>query len=463
MLAREHGAEPRARAIREEFDLREPAETLRLLATSSAGARAEANARRHLEAVLRIARAPTPELRPEQQASAILDELLRAVDAERGLVWYEPDRATGPRLLVGRDRRGADRSEAEAWREPLMRRVLESAEPWPAAGPRDGGDGDGGEGADRERVLVLPLSLYDRAVGAVCVERGRSAPAFGEGERDLLALLAAQAPLSLEIARALAEREQLQSTLQQAQKMEAVGQLAGGIAHDIHNMLGLVSTSLEAMARADLGETMAQEVRVVTEATERAGRLMRQLLGFARQQSGATTPCVVNDAITHLHPMLRRLAGERVNVVLKLDPNAYRVVMGRASFDQAIVNLVLNARDAMPQGGTVSIQTRNTVLDRPAARGALRAGEYLAIEISDTGGGISPENVPRVFDPFFTTKPQGRGTGIGLTTAYSFVRNCGGNIEVSSELGHGTTFRIYLPNADEERRERGRADSVLTV
>jgi two-component system cell cycle sensor histidine kinase/response regulator CckA len=308
---------------------------------------------------------------------------------------------------------------------------------------------------------VVPLFLYDRAVGAVCVERSPAVAPFSGEERRLLLLLAHQVPVSLELARLMAEREQLQTSLQQAQKMEAVGQLAGGIAHDFNNMLTAVRVSLDAIGeRAGLDGEVAAELQVISDATQRAGRLMRQLLGFSRHQAVTLAPCVVNDLITQLAPMLRRLAGNKVTISLKLDSDAHAAKIGRASFDQAMVNLVVNARDAMPMGGSVTVESRNVVLDETAVRGgAARAGEYVSVEITDTGQGISPENLSRIFDPFFTTKPLGSGTGIGLTTVYAFVKNCGGHIEVSSQLGRGTTFRIYFPKAGAERAEDAKIPS----
>ncbi len=455
VLAREHGSEPRARWVREEFGLPVPVAPARPSSRSSRSSRAGTtnHARQQLAALLHVIRAPVADLRPEQQVPAVLDDLLRALDAEHGLLWFQPEPRAGPRMILGRARGGEDWSVTEEWRESLLDEVRETGEPWPP--PSELSEilsaPSVPPGVDPTRVLAVPLFLHEHVVGAMSLERTAGSAAFTQEERDLLLVLSYQVPISIELARLLAEREQLQASLQQAQKMEAVGQLASSVAHDFANMLTAVRGSVGVIAnRVGLDPEVAAELEIISGATDRAGRLMRQLLGFSQHQPVARVPSSINDLILDLAPMLERLVGERVTVALNLDPDTQTVNLERASFDQVLVNLVLNARDAMPAGGTLTIATRNTGPSDPRfGRGTPGQGRAVVVEFTDTGHGIPPENLARVFDPFFTTKPSGAGTGIGLTTAYAFVTSSGGRIDLSSEVGRGTTFRLYFPQAED--------------
>jgi signal transduction histidine kinase len=452
-IAREHGSEHRVRWIRAELGLgvAPPPPSVRLSSRSSRSSRTGAtnSARRQLAALLHVIRAPISDLLPEQQVPAVLDDLIRTLEAERGLVAFEPDPAIRPPLLIGRRRTREDWFPGDTWRDEMMRWVRDSGEVWPLGGEvADLFDAPGApDGIDAGRVLFVPLFLHDQAVGAICLERTPAAPAFSLDDRDLCLVLSYQVPVSIELARLLAEREQLQTSLQQAQKMEAVGQLASGVAHDFANMLSAVRGSLGAIgsfAKAD--PVVAAELNVIESATESAGRLMRQLLGFSQDHRIVRAPTAINDVILDLAPILDRLTRGHMTLALQLDPDVELVSVDRASFEHVLVNLVVNGRDAMPSGGTLTIETRNVTLDGAALRrGALRSGDHVLVTVSDTGQGILPENLPRIFDPFFTTKPAGAGTGIGLTTAYAFVKRSDGHIEVSSEIGEGSTFRLYFP------------------
>jgi signal transduction histidine kinase/predicted Ser/Thr protein kinase len=453
-LAREHGSEPRARWIREEFALPVPVTPARPGSRSSKSSRTGAShpARRQLTALLHVIRTPVSDLRPEQQVPAVMDDLLRVVDGEHGLLWFEPNPETFPPLLVGRTRNQQAWIAPDGWRKGLMRAVRETGEVWPLseevadlveAPPVP-------EGVDATRVLVVPLSLHDRTVGAIYLERNAAAAAFSVEERDLLVVLSYQVPISIELARLLAEREQLQASLQHAQKMEAVGQLASGVAHDYSNMMVVVSNSLNAIQqRTKLDPKIGVDLDVISGAMDRAGHLMRQLLSFSKERPAIRTLVSVNDLLVGLASLLDRLAGEDVTFAWKLDKEIDLVNVERASLEQVLVNLVANARDAMPAGGTITVTTRNVTLDGSARRRVVVAGDYVVLEVSDTGRGISAEDLPRIFDPFFTTKPAGAGTGIGLTTAYAFVKRSDGDIDVSSEPGEGTTFHLYFPSADD--------------
>jgi signal transduction histidine kinase len=254
------------------------------------------------------------------------------------------------------------------------------------------------------------------------------------------------------VARALAdagvrrERVQLQRDLAQAQKLEAIGRLAGGVAHDFNNVLTAILGSSELLLLdTPAGATTREEVEIIRDAALRAQELIRQLLAFSARQ--VLQPAVVdlNDLIKNLGRMLRRLIGEDLMLEIELaqDLGAVRVDAGQV--EQVLVNLAVNARDAMPDGGRLSIRTANVAL---TDAGELPDGRYVLIEVSDTGIGMDEDTVARVFEPFFTTKERGKGTGLGLATVYGIVRQSGGQINVSSAPGTGTTFRIHLPRVD---------------
>lgn len=250
--------------------------------------------------------------------------------------------------------------------------------------------------------------------------------------------------------RDITERKQLEDQLRQTQKMEAIGSLAGGIAHDFNNMLTVILGYSE-MARDTLPtESAAQDlIDEIVSAAERAATLTSQLLAFSRRQVLAPREIEVNSIISELQRLLRPLISENIAISLDLAPDLRRVKTDPSQFEQIVMNLVINARDAMPEGGKLTITTANTTLDSSVARfdPELRPGEYVMLKVSDTGCGMSREVLNRIFEPFFTTKPKGKGTGMGLATVYGIVKQSGGHITVSSEPGVGTTFRVYLPIA----------------
>jgi signal transduction histidine kinase/tetratricopeptide (TPR) repeat protein/predicted Ser/Thr protein kinase len=453
LLARSHGAQTRARWVREEFGLTEPPTERRSHGPPSTRASSSSRVNRQLAALLQVARAPRRDLRAEQQAAAILDELVSSLHAERGAIWFQPEPG-GAGTTVARHR-GSEVSvsvDADSPRGELLRRVHESGTPWPTAP----GLLEDGHGFDTERVLAVPLFLFDKPVGALCIERGPQDPPFVPEDQSLLVLLSHQVPIALEIARLLVEREQLQASLQQAKKMEAMGQLAGGLAHDFNNMLAAMKVSLcAAQERAASDEELMAELEIMSDAMQRAAQLTGQLLSFSRHQPVPVAVHDINQLIVDLEPMLRRVAGPKIEVVVQPSPGAFAAEVDQNGFDQALVNLLMNARDAMPNGGTFTIATRNVVLDETAAQHAnVAPGEYVEVEVSDTGEGMNSETLSRIFEPFFTTKGAGRGTGLGLAMVYAFARNCGGSITVFSEVGRGTQFRIYLRRADGTRASR---------
>ena len=249
----------------------------------------------------------------------------------------------------------------------------------------------------------------------------------------------------------ITERKAMEQQLRQAVKMEAVGQLTGGVAHDFNNLLGIIIGNLDIAAELAAGDPAQREI--IQEALNgalRGAELTRRLLAFSRKQPLQPAVIDLNVGLPQIAGMLRRTLGEQVMVELHPDPALWPVKVDPAQLDEAILNLAINARDAMPKGGTVSIETHNVRLDRDyaAANPEATAGEYVQLSISDTGAGMSAQVIEHCFEPFFTTKGIERGTGLGLSMVYGFVKQSGGHIKIYSELGHGTTVKIYLPRAE---------------
>ena len=244
------------------------------------------------------------------------------------------------------------------------------------------------------------------------------------------------------------ERKQLESQLLQAQKMEAVGRLAGGVSHDFNNIMAIVigysDLIAETLSPSDLNLPRIMKIK---EVAQRATALIRQLLAFSRLQVFAPNLMDLNLSITHLAEMLPRLLGEDIRLVLSLDRNLWTVKADPSQIDQVLLNLSVNARDAMPQGGELVIETHNVELDESCAtmNPGVAPGPFAMICVSDTGTGISSEVIPHIFDPFFTTKEMGKGTGLGLSTVYGIARQSGGFVSVDTKVPGGTTFKIYLP------------------
>ena len=249
---------------------------------------------------------------------------------------------------------------------------------------------------------------------------------------------------------------ELELALSGAQKMEAVGRLAGGVAHDFNNLLTVINGSCEiVLGRGALGPRDAEMVRLIQGAGERGAGLTRQLLTFSRRQVVSPQVLCLSQRVVGVEGMLRRLIGEDIDLVTNLEAALFPVTADPGQIDQVLMNLVVNSRDAMPEGGTVRIETRNVELDDAfaAKRPSVRPGSYALLSVGDTGCGIDEETKKHIFEPFFTTKEVGKGTGLGLATVYGIVKHCDGHIVVDSEPGHGATFRIYLPKAEEAPRE----------
>ncbi len=249
----------------------------------------------------------------------------------------------------------------------------------------------------------------------------------------------------------ITERRALESQLRQAQKMEAVGRLAGGVAHDFNNLLTIINGySAMQMGRTDPSDPVHHEAEQIKAAADRAAALTQQLLAFSRQQVLQPRPVNLNDIVRNVDGMLRRLIGEDIEILTALAPNLGTVKVDPGQVDQVLMNLVVNARDAMPNGGKLTIQTENIELDENYVRSReyVNPGPYVLLAVSDSGTGMDQETLSRMFEPFFTTKELGKGTGLGLPMVYGIVKQSGGSIEVYTELNQGTTIKIYLPRMD---------------
>ena len=249
----------------------------------------------------------------------------------------------------------------------------------------------------------------------------------------------------------LTERKQLEDQLRQAVKMEGIGRLAGGIAHDFNNLLTVIGgRAFIMLSQLPADHPMRRDLMLIQQTGDRAGALTRQLLAFSRKQT--LTPAVIDlrDIVSGVKTLLQRVLGEDVEVVMDLDPTAGCVTADPGQVEQVILNMVVNARDAMPEGGSLTLETRHVDVDATYARQQidLAPGAYEVLSISDTGVGMDAATLARVFEPFFSTKPVGKGTGLGLATAYGIIKQSGGHVIVSSKLGSGTTFRIYLPRTE---------------
>jgi PAS domain S-box-containing protein len=266
------------------------------------------------------------------------------------------------------------------------------------------------------------------------------------------------------VGRDMTEKIAAEEQLRHAHKMEAIGQLTGGIAHDFNNMLTVITGTIDILADgvADRPE-LHQIARLISEAADRGAELTAHLLAFARKQPLQPRSTNINELISEAEKILRSSLGEHIEIGLKLERDLWPAVVDPTQLTSALLNLAVNARDAMPEGGHLMLETCNMILDDGNGETAMDvpAGNYVMIAVTDTGSGIAAEIRDKIFEPFYSTKEVGKGTGLGLSMVYGFVKQSGGHIRVYSELGFGTTFKVYLPSADENSHRDVVAGSIF--
>jgi signal transduction histidine kinase/CheY-like chemotaxis protein len=325
-------------------------------------------------------------------------------------------------------------------------------------------------GAVYVRSIVTPTSrrlarfaiiaLLTTMVALVVSILGVAHATLSRANEELLEKASELATANTRLIQESEEREKAEAALRQAQKMEAIGHLTGGVAHDFNNLLQIILSSLSVLKRrsgkwqlaAKAEEDFQRYMHAAVSSGERAAALTRQLLAFARRQQLEPRRVDVNKLVAGMSELLRRALGESVFIQAVLAPDLWPIFADANQLESALVNLAVNARDAMGEGGFLSIVTTNATLDASTAEQDkdLTPGDYVMISVSDTGCGMSQHVLARVFEPFFTTKDIGKGTGLGLSQVYGFVKQSGGNIRIESDVGAGTTVRLYLPRLAEE-------------
>src|SRR4029077_19746530 len=282
-------------------------------------------------------------------------------------------------------------------------------------------------------------------------------------------------PCVLSVTHDVAERKQLEQQLRQAQRMDAVGRLAGGVAHDFNNMLGVIRGYSELLRSRMCDEVAQEQIEEIKKASDRAASLTRQLLAFSRRQVLQPASLDLNERISQISKMLRRLIGDDVQLIVRPGDSLAAIEADPGQIDQVILNLAVNARDAMPNGGKLLLETSNIRLDDSSLfqQRAVKPGSYVMLAISDTGCGMDPETLSHIFEPFFTTKEHGKGTGLGLSTVHGIVTQSEGYIWVASQPGQGSTFKICLPASRKrhvqatqeanERREVARGSATILL
>ncbi len=312
----------------------------------------------------------------------------------------------------------------------------------------------------REKNVDLPLIVVSGKIRGRDVVSVLKAGAADHLTRRNLMRLDAAVEREIRAARMRRERLRLEEQFRQAQKMEAVGRLAGGVAHDFNNLLTVITGYSDMLlANPGLTEVEREALEEIHRSAERGSALTHQLLAFSRRQPLDARAVHVNQLVLHIENLLRRLIGEDIEVVTIPAASQDSVVGDPGRLEQVIMNLAVNARDAMPDGGKLTIETASVHLDASFSAGefGVEPGPYVAISIIDTGQGMDEETRSHLFEPFFTTKTAGRGTGLGLATAYGIIRQSGGAIAILSEVGKGTTARILLPLAREGARSAGKS------
>src|SRR6267378_1634693 len=311
----------------------------------------------------------------------------------------------------------------------------------------------------RERAPDMPFLVISGSMGEDTAVAAMKAGATDYIMKDRLQRLAPAVERAIEEAAVRRDRRRLEQQLLASQRLEAVGRLAGGVAHDFNNVLTAILGSTELLLLdTPPGAAKREELEIIREAATHAQDLIRQLLAFSSRQALKPVVLDVNHLVKNVGKMLRRLIGENIELTTEPAPDVDSVCADPGQLEQVLVNLVVNARDAMPQGGRLTIATANLAV----AEGAVPVppGRYVVLRVTDTGTGMDAVTMERAFEPFFTTKPRGKGSGLGLATVYGIVRQSGGHVEVESRPGAGTTFRIYLPRV-EAVAEQGAASTAV--
>ena len=316
-------------------------------------------------------------------------------------------------------------------------------------------------------MMDVPTFLFGKLDGVLCHEHVGPLRTWLDDERMFAIALSNLISLAYEQGERKRGEEALRRSeqqLRQAQKMEVVGKLAGGIAHDFNNLLTVITGYSEILlSNMSEADPIRRELNAIKQAGEKAGALTRQLLAFSRRQMLQPKVIDLNAVVNNLGQMLRRLVGEDIDLVAVLDKKLWRLKADPGQIEQVLMNLVVNARDAMPKGGKLTIETANVELDENYARQhvTVKSGQYVMLAVSDTGCGMDAETQSHLFEPFFTTKEHGKGTGLGLSTVYGIIKQSGGTVWVYSEPGQGATFKIYLPRLEEDG-EMIESSAILT-
>ena len=295
--------------------------------------------------------------------------------------------------------------------------------------------------------LVAPMLMKGVVIGAVEIQSMKLA-AFRQHHVTAMQMAAHLAGAAIENVRLIDVERENEEQLRQSQKMEAVGQLAGGIAHDFNNLLTAITGYSElTLKRLEPDSTVWRNVEEIRKAGVRAASLTRQLLAFSRKQELQPKVLDINSVVSEMDKLLRRLIGENIELSAHLTPDLRMVMVDPSQIEQVLMNLVVNARDALPDGGKIRIETTNLYLDDGAIgrQAPVPGGAYVLLTVTDTGTGMNAALQERIFEPFFTTKSKDKGTGLGLSTVYGVVKQSGGYISVHSEVGKGTSFKVYLP------------------
>ena len=306
----------------------------------------------------------------------------------------------------------------------------------------------------KQRLDRLPRTIL-RALSEARIqaERERAVAALHDLNETLEARVEARtrelAAANAELHRQIGERERVEEALRQSQRLEAVGQLTSGVAHDFNNLLTVISGNIEFLGRAVTDERSQRRLEMMRGAADRGARLTAQLLAFSRRQRLEPKPVELNHTVGSMRDLLQSSIGGGVRIETTLQPDLWSALVDATQIELVVLNLAINARDAMAVGGCLTIETANVVLTEPPSRPEEPApGAYVMVAVSDTGTGIAPEVLARVFEPFFTTKAVDKGSGLGLAQVYGFVKQSGGGVRIDTRLGEGTSVRVYLPRVE---------------